>query len=33
MQVEDGCRLTTVDEIADAVNQLLGRVEEEAAFV
>lgn len=33
MQIEDGCRLTTVDEIADAVNQLLGRVEEEAAFV
>ncbi|KAG5543911.1 hypothetical protein RHGRI_016613 [Rhododendron griersonianum] len=33
VKVEDGCRLTTVDEIADAVNQLLGRVEEEAAFV
>ncbi|KAI8550316.1 hypothetical protein RHMOL_Rhmol06G0095800 [Rhododendron molle] len=33
VKIEDGCRLTTVDEIADAVNQLLGRVEEEAAFV
>ncbi|THG02086.1 hypothetical protein TEA_003781 [Camellia sinensis var. sinensis] len=31
-QVEDGCQLSTVDEIADAVNQLLGRIEDEAAL-
>ncbi|KAL7175919.1 hypothetical protein ACSBR2_029485 [Camellia fascicularis] len=31
VKVEDGCQLTTVDEIAEAVNQLLGRIEEEAA--
>ncbi|KAL7262539.1 hypothetical protein ACSBR1_000827 [Camellia fascicularis] len=32
VKVEDGCQLSTVDEIADAVNQLLGRIEDEAAL-
>lgn len=31
VKLEDGCKLTTVDEIADAVNHLLGRIQEEAA--
>ncbi|XAR48534.1 hypothetical protein NMG60_11031385 [Bertholletia excelsa] len=31
VKIEEGCQLTTVDEIADAVNHLLGRIEEEAA--
>ncbi|KAL3514226.1 hypothetical protein ACH5RR_026943 [Cinchona calisaya] len=30
VKLEEGCQLTTVDEIADAVNQLLGRIDEEA---
>lgn len=30
-QLEEGCQLTTADEIADSVNQLLGRIQEEAA--
>ncbi|KVI06773.1 transcription factor bHLH96-like [Cynara cardunculus var. scolymus] len=30
VKLEDGCQLSTVDEIADAVNCLLGRIEEEA---
>lgn len=30
-QLEEGCQLTTADEIADAVNQLLRRIQEEAA--
>ncbi|GAA0170982.1 basic helix-loop-helix transcription factor [Lithospermum erythrorhizon] len=32
VKVEEGCHLTTVDEIADAVNNLLGRIEEEATL-
>ncbi|KAI4307440.1 hypothetical protein L6164_030629 [Bauhinia variegata] len=32
VKVEEGCQLNTVDEIAAAVNQLLRRIEEEAAF-
>ncbi|XP_059279691.1 transcription factor bHLH96 [Lycium ferocissimum] len=31
LKLEEGCQLTTADEIADAVNQLLGRIQEEAA--
>ncbi|XP_019174067.1 PREDICTED: transcription factor bHLH96-like [Ipomoea nil] len=31
VKLEDGCQLTTVDEIADAVHQLLARIQEEAA--
>ncbi|XP_009781858.1 transcription factor bHLH94-like [Nicotiana tabacum] len=31
LMLEEGCQLTTADEIADVVNQLLGRVQEEAA--
>ncbi|XP_023771628.1 transcription factor bHLH94 [Lactuca sativa] len=30
VKLEDGCQFNTVDEIADAVNCLLGRIEEEA---
>ncbi|KAL3504798.1 hypothetical protein ACH5RR_034639 [Cinchona calisaya] len=30
VKLEEGCQLTTIDEIADAVNHLLGRIEEEA---
>nr|GMD91233.1 transcription factor bHLH96-like [Ipomoea batatas] len=30
VKLEDGCQLTTVDEIADAVHQLLARIQEEA---
>lgn len=30
-QVEEGCQLTTVEEIAQAVNQLLAGIQEEAA--
>ncbi|GMI78444.1 hypothetical protein like AT1G72210 [Hibiscus trionum] len=32
VKVEEGCRMNTVDEIAGAVNQILGRIQEEAAF-
>ncbi|KAF7829969.1 transcription factor bHLH96-like [Senna tora] len=32
VKVEEGCQLSTVDEIADAVNQLLRRIQEEACF-
>ncbi|XP_059630283.1 transcription factor bHLH94-like [Cornus florida] len=32
VRVEDGCQLNTVDEIADAVNHLLGRIQEEAVL-
>ncbi|CAK9163581.1 unnamed protein product [Ilex paraguariensis] len=32
VKLEDGCQLTTVDEIADAVNHLLGRIQEEACL-
>ncbi|KAK4746291.1 hypothetical protein SAY87_012603 [Trapa incisa] len=32
VKVEEGCHLTTVDEIAAAVNQMLRRIEDEAAF-
>ncbi|KAJ4822023.1 Transcription factor bHLH96 [Turnera subulata] len=32
VKVEDGCHLSTVDEIATAVNQLLHRIEQESAF-
>ncbi|KAL4272381.1 hypothetical protein GQ457_13G021060 [Hibiscus cannabinus] len=32
VKVEEGCHLKTVDEIAGAVNQMLGRIQEEAAF-
>ncbi|PSR99850.1 Transcription factor bHLH96 like [Actinidia chinensis var. chinensis] len=32
VKIEDGCQLTTVDEIADAVNDLLARIEDEAAL-
>ncbi|GKG61534.1 hypothetical protein Tco_0621243, partial [Tanacetum coccineum] len=28
--LEDGCQLSTVDDIADAVNCMLGRIDEEA---
>ncbi|XAR62122.1 hypothetical protein NMG60_11016751 [Bertholletia excelsa] len=31
VKIEEGCQATTVDEIADAINGLLGRIEEEAA--
>lgn len=31
-QVEEGCQLGTVDEIASAVNEMLRRIEGEAAF-
>ncbi|CAH9118459.1 unnamed protein product [Cuscuta europaea] len=31
LKLEDGCQLTTVDEIADAVHELLARIQEEAA--
>ncbi|OIT02665.1 PREDICTED: transcription factor bHLH96-like [Nicotiana attenuata] len=31
LKLEEGCQLTTADEIADAVNQLLCRIQEEAA--
>ncbi|XP_049392089.1 transcription factor bHLH94-like [Solanum stenotomum] len=31
LKLEEGCQLTTADEIADSVNQLLGRIQEEAA--
>jgi hypothetical protein len=31
-QVEEGSQLNTVDEIAAAVNQMLRRMQEEAAF-
>ncbi|KAI7756814.1 hypothetical protein M8C21_025653 [Ambrosia artemisiifolia] len=30
VKLEDGCQLSTVDEIANAVNCILGRIEEEA---
>ncbi|CDP01118.1 unnamed protein product [Coffea canephora] len=30
VKLEEGCQLTTIDEIADAVNHLLGRIEEGA---
>lgn len=30
-QLEEGCQLSTADEIADSVNQLLARIQEEAA--
>lgn len=33
VKIEDGSQLTTADEIADAVNHLLGKFEEEAAFI
>ncbi|XP_022772286.1 transcription factor bHLH94-like [Durio zibethinus] len=32
VKVEEGCHLSTVDEIATAVNQMLHRIQEEAAF-
>ncbi|XP_039053099.1 transcription factor bHLH96-like [Hibiscus syriacus] len=32
VKVEEGCHLNTVDEIAAAVNQMLRRIQEEAAF-
>ncbi|KAA8538129.1 hypothetical protein F0562_027737 [Nyssa sinensis] len=32
VKVEDGCQLTTVDEIADAVHHLLERIQEESIF-
>uniref|UniRef100_A0A5B6ZGY3 Putative transcription factor bHLH96-like n=1 Tax=Davidia involucrata TaxID=16924 RepID=A0A5B6ZGY3_DAVIN len=32
VKVEDGCQLTTVDEIADAVHHLISRIQEEAAL-
>ncbi|KAK4753420.1 hypothetical protein SAY87_022218 [Trapa incisa] len=32
VKVEEGCHLTTVDEIAAAVNQMLRRIEDEADF-
>ncbi|KAJ8772233.1 hypothetical protein K2173_027410 [Erythroxylum novogranatense] len=32
VKVEEGCHLTTVDEIAAAINQMLHRIEEEAVF-
>ncbi|KAK8572395.1 hypothetical protein V6N13_047993 [Hibiscus sabdariffa] len=32
VKVEEGCHLKTVDEIAGAVNQMLRRIQEEAAF-
>ncbi|KAG6671965.1 hypothetical protein I3842_16G031600 [Carya illinoinensis] len=32
VKVEEGCQLNTVDEIAAAVNQMLRRIQEEAAF-
>ncbi|XP_057963390.1 transcription factor bHLH96-like [Malania oleifera] len=32
VKVEDDCRLTSVDEIASAVHQLLGRIQEEATL-
>ncbi|KAA8528319.1 hypothetical protein F0562_035674 [Nyssa sinensis] len=32
VKVEDGCQLSTVDEIAHAVHQLLGRIQEEAVL-
>lgn len=31
-QIEEGCQLNTVDEIAAAVNQMLGRIQEEPSF-
>lgn len=30
-QLEEGCQLTTIEEISHAVNQLLGRIQEEEA--
>ncbi|MBA0612818.1 hypothetical protein Godav_013369 [Gossypium davidsonii] len=32
VKVEEGCHLSTVDEIAAAVNQMLGRIQEETGF-
>ncbi|XP_047307421.1 transcription factor bHLH94 [Impatiens glandulifera] len=32
VKLEEGCQLTTVDEIADAMNNLLARIEEETAI-
>lgn len=32
VKVEDDCKLTSVDDIATAVNQLLGRIQEEAVL-
>ncbi|KAK3030187.1 hypothetical protein RJ639_039664 [Escallonia herrerae] len=32
VKLEDGCQLTTVEEIASAINHLLGRIQEEAAL-
>ncbi|CAN4122339.1 unnamed protein product [Withania somnifera] len=31
LKLDEGCQLTTADEIADSVNQLLGRIQEEAS--
>ncbi|XP_040997808.1 transcription factor bHLH96-like [Juglans microcarpa x Juglans regia] len=33
VKVEEGCQMNTVDEIAAAVNQMLRRIQEEAAFI
>uniref|UniRef100_A0A5B7A8E1 Putative transcription factor bHLH94 n=1 Tax=Davidia involucrata TaxID=16924 RepID=A0A5B7A8E1_DAVIN len=33
VKVEDDCKLTSVDEIATAVNQMLGRIQEEALLI
>uniref|UniRef100_A0A3Q7JD98 Uncharacterized protein n=1 Tax=Solanum lycopersicum TaxID=4081 RepID=A0A3Q7JD98_SOLLC len=30
-KLEEGCQLTTIEEISHAVNQLLGRIQEEEA--
>lgn len=32
VKIEEGCQLNTVDEIAAAVNQMLGRIQEEPSF-
>lgn len=32
-QVEDSCQLTSVNEIATAVYEMVGRIQEEAAFM
>jgi myogenic factor 6 len=33
LKLEEGCQMTTVEEIADLVNHLLGRIEEESALI
>ena len=32
LQVEDDCKLTSVDEVATAVYQMLGRIQEECVL-